>query len=210
MTRTATEILIDIENRQITAEKRAVNIETLLKLLLAKFNKSPSMIPQAIMDSSINNISVAKSNKDNFDNKPKTSAFEKMAADFGISIDDNVIPVVSDSEAMVEAEVRGNVRNQRGQKANGAKASVAQFVTKNDLPILLANVEIFDMKDNLVNKIRTNPKGRWLTTLAPGDYKVHIQKEYPADSGRGSVDTTYQINVPQSDKPLELEPLTIT
>lgn len=205
MSRTATEILVDIENRLITLEKRDINIETLLKLLLAKFNKSPSLIPQAIKDVSIENSVVVPS--------VKSSVFEKMAADFGIDLNSNqnIVPVVSNTEAMVEAEVRGTVRGQRGVKTvDNSKASVSQNVTKNNLPVLLANVEIFDLNGELVNKTRTNPKGRWLSPLAPGEYKVHIQKEYPADSGRGSVDTTYQINVPRSDKPLELEPLTIT
>ena len=205
MSRTATEILVDIENRLISMDKRDINIETLLKLLLAKFNKNPSMIPQSIKDVSIESSVVVPS--------VNNSVFERMAADFGIDINSSqdIIPVASNPEAMVEADVRGTVRGQRGVKAvDNSKASVSQNITKNNLPVLLANVEIFDLNGELVNKTRTNPKGRWLSPLAPGEYKVHIQKEYPADSGRGSVDTTYQINVPRSDKPLELEPLTIT
>ena len=41
--RTATDILLSIESRLITLEKRDQNIEYLLKTLLAKLNKSQSV-----------------------------------------------------------------------------------------------------------------------------------------------------------------------
>ena len=46
--------------------------------------------------------------------------------------------------------------------------------------------------------------------LEPGEYQVHVSKRYPPDSGKESIDTLYRINVPPSDKPLELAPLTLS
>ena len=91
-----------------------------------------------------------------------------------------------------------------------SKSSISQVLKNDDdTPLFLANVEVFDENGELINQTRTNTKGRWLMALSPGDYQVHVLKRYPADSGKVSIDTMYPISVPSSDKPLELDPLSI-
>jgi len=161
-------------------------------------------------------------NKDNFESRPKTSKFSDMAAAHGVDIDEpsqvieekfvgkpGALPPDPSGDDMVEAPARGNSRGQRGPKNTaGPKSSISQVLkSENDSPLFLANIEVFDESGTLINQTRTNTKGRWLMALAPGDYQVHVLKRFPPDSGKKPVDTTYQISIPPSDKPMELDPL---
>jgi hypothetical protein len=110
---------------------------------------------------------------------------------------------------MSESTLRLPARVQRGPKPKGPKSSVTQILNRGNDPLFLANVEVLDDNNDLISQTRTNTKGRWLMALAPGEYRVHVTKRFPPDSGRKSVDTMYQINVPLSDTPLELDPYSI-
>jgi hypothetical protein len=77
-------------------------------------------------------------------------------------------------------------------------------------PLFLANIEVLNEEGVLINQARTNTKGRWLMALAPGNYQVHVSKRFPPDSGKLSIDMMYPINIPPSDKPMELDPLLLT
>lgn len=215
--RAATDILLSIESKLDVLEKRCQNSENLLKLLLGRFNQFlPSSQKQSVSQPSIPEDIVVKNN---FDNRPKTDKFIQLAAKQGIVINDkadnipkNIITAVpqfnDDVDTMTEAKVRGNVRGQRGPKIEGGKSSVSQMLTgNNNVPLFLANIEILNENNELINQTRTNTKGRWLTALAPGNYQVHVVKNFPADSGKKTIDTTYEILVPSSAQPVELSPL---
>jgi hypothetical protein len=212
--RLATDILLSIEAKLITLEKRQQNSENILKILLNKLNRIPSVLPppsklfDGVASSDSDTI-----NKDNFDNRPKTNRFAEIAASQGITIDERqgaLIAKPADNPGeMSESTLRLASRGQRGPKPKGQKSSVTQVLNRGNDPLFLANVEVLDNKNELVSQTRTNTKGRWLMTLTPGDYNIHVTKRFPPESGRKSVDTTYQITVPISETPLELDPILI-
>lgn len=228
--RTATEILLSIETKLTMLEKRIQNSENLLKIQLGRLNSvlsggtAPSNPPLPPPNPPPQKTEPAVINKENFDNRPRTNKISEMASKYGINIEENtennsienkfVAKQVKDSnidpDDLVEAPIRGNVRGQRGNKSKGSKSSVSQVLLKEETPLFLANVEVFDHNGVLINQTRTNTKGRWLMALTPGDYQVQVIKRYPPDSGKSPLDYKYQISVPPSDKPLELDPLFIS
>ena len=212
--RLATDILLSIEAKLITLEKRQQNSENILKILLNKLNRIPSVLPppsklfDGVASSDSDTI-----NKDNFDNRPKTNRFAEIAASQGITIDERkraIISKLADNPGeMSESVLRLASRGQRGPKPKGPKSTVTQVLNRGNDPLFLANVEVLNNNNELVSQTRTNTKGRWLMTLTPGDYNIHVTKRFPPESGRKSVDTTYQITVPISETPLELDPILI-
>jgi hypothetical protein len=196
--RSATDILLSMEATLNTLNQRVQNTEYLLKALLGKTNKTASISPSSESQFVVN--------KDNFENRPKTNRFSEMAASQGVPLNDHeIISSSGISEEMSESAVRGSSRGQRGAKPKGPKTSVSQTINCGNSPVFLANIEVFDENNELISNTRTNTKGRWLSALYPGNYNVHILKRYPPDSGKKPIDTSYQITVPSSDKPLELD-----
>jgi hypothetical protein len=195
--RSATDILLSLESKINTLEQRSQNTEYLLKALLGKTNKAVSV--------STPSESQFVVNKDNFENRPKTNRFSEMAESQGVSLDDHEMISSFGISEMSESAVRGSSRGQRGAKPKGSKTSVSQTINCGNSPVFLANIEVFDENNELISNTRTNTKGRWLSALYPGNYNVHILKRYPPDSGKKPIDTSYQITVPSSDKPLELD-----
>jgi hypothetical protein len=198
--RSATDILLSIEVKLNILDQRIQNSEYLLKSLLSKANKTQSIPPQPTVQSNIN--------KENFENRPKTNRFFEMAQDQGVDLDNpKAIYKPVESSEMVESESRAPTRGQRGQKPNGgAKISVSQILSRGNDPLFLASIEILDLNDELIGQTRTNNKGRWMQALSPGEYQVHITKRFPPESGKKPIDTMYNINVPSTDKPYELDP----
>lgn len=211
--RLATDILLSIESKLITLEKRQQNSENILKILLGKLNKTPSILPPPSIAPDRKFVPSDTINKDNFENRPKTNRFAEMAASKGVTIDERqgalIAKPAESSGEMSESTLRMPARGQRGPKPKGPKSSVTQILNRGNDPLFLANVEVLDDNNELISQTRTNTKGRWLMALAPGEYRVHVTKRFPPDSGRKSVDTMYQIDVPLSDTPLELDPYSI-
>ena len=192
--RTATDILLSLESRVITLEKRFQNVENLLKIMLNKMNQTPAPVvvsapvqkpvtlqPQ-VQAPQAPQVRPMVINKDNFENRPKTSKFADLAASKGIVVDDepakvegvfvakpSSLPPDPNGDDMLEAPVRGNVRNQRGPKSTGSKSSVSQIIKRDDdTPIFIANVQVLDENGTMINQTRTNKIGRWMVALSPG------------------------------------------
>jgi hypothetical protein len=236
--RSATDILLDIDARLSTLDKRVQNSENLLKILLSRLNTALSSgvsinsQPQVQQPPQPTSYVPAVVNKDNFNSRPKTSKFAEAAAGHGVDIKDDIEPIDpfesdefknqlvarplqsnkndEDAADMLEAPSRGNSRGQRGPKTKGIKCSVSQSLTRDDSPLYLANVELLDEDGSLINQTRTNTKGRWMMALGPGSYQVHVLKRFPPDSGKKLIDITYPIVIPPSDKPMELNPLSLS
>lgn len=204
--RTATDILLSIESKLIKLEGRVQNSEYLLKTLLGKINKQSVSTAQSSSKPTIYESDII--NKDNFENRIKTNKFVEIAASQGVSLEDNS-GVVNFSNDLEEASLRGEARGQRGVKLKGPKSSVSQVLNRGNDILFLANIEVLDENNELVSQTRTNTKGRWMMSLAPGDYQVHVTKRFSPDSGKRPIDTMYQIMVPKSDKPIELEPYVV-
>lgn len=233
--RSATDILLDIEARLGTLDKRVQNSENLLKILLSRINISLSsstgvQAQQQPVQSTVQQSMPSVVNKDNFESRQRTNKFTEAAASHGLNIEEDINPVdpfesdeddvkgisnsqivksESDIDVLEEAASRGTFRGQRGQKTKGAKYSVSQNLIRDNSPVYLATVELIDENGSLINQTRTNTKGRWMLALAPGSYQVHVLKRFPPDSGKKPIDVTYPIVIPQSDKPIELNPLTL-
>lgn len=195
---TATELLEEIVNRLDILEKRSQNTENLLKILLGKLNKTPSLIKT-------DNISVAAVSPIS---QPKQSEFGKMAAQHGIQVEESVTFHETNDLGMTEAVSRAPVRNQRGNKpeVGFSKITIGQNLVREDgVALSLANVEIYSENGELINKARANTKGRWTALLPPGNYQVQVQRIFPPEQKRNPIEGTYQISVPAADKPIELE-----
>lgn len=214
--RTATDILLNLEQIITTLDKRIQNSETLLKLLLSKFNDSKQTVPM-VQNTPVqqtnpvpqNNIATTNViNKDNFETRTVTNKFSELANSYGISVEETFAKEAS-SGNMSEAKTRGNSRVQRSSTTAVAKSAVSQTLNHGTSPLFLANIEFFNQNGDLVSQTRTNTKGKWLMTLEPGNYNVHVTKRFPPDSGKSSIDTNYNIEVFSSDKPVELNPLSL-
>jgi hypothetical protein len=213
--RAATDILLSIEAKLITLDKRIQNSEYLLKNLLGKANKAQS-VPPPVSSTVIPKMAapypIDVINKDNFESRPKTNRFSEIAASQGLDLDDlpntYVAKPADNGGDMVEASKRGTSRGQRGLKP-GSKSTVTQVLNRGNEVVFLANIEVLDGNNELVSQTRTDNKGRWMMSLAPGDYQVHLTKRFPPDSGKKSIDTSYQISIPPSDIPLELDPFVV-
>src|SRR5690606_21308963 len=118
-------------------------------------------------------------NKDNFEFRKKTNKFSEIAKSAGINIEEEIIDKESKN------------KTSRISRNKQSKYSVSQFITDNDYPVYLANVEIYDTNNKLLNQTRTNTKGKWLMALSPGDYKVHISKSFSKESGKNLIDQIY-------------------
>jgi hypothetical protein len=205
--RTAIDILLNLEQKVFTLDKRIQNSETLLKLLLAKFNDSASVQNHTVLQ----NIPVVQPtiiNKDNFESRPVTNKFSELASAYGIPIDEQVAKD-SISGNMSEAKNRGSSRINRNTTNLVSKSAISQTLNYETSPLFLANVEFFNKNGELISQTRTNTKGKWLMTLEPGNYNVHVSKRFPPDSGKKSIDTNYNIEIFSSDKPVELNPLSL-
>lgn len=220
--RSAIDILLELEQKVDALSRRYGNVENLLKVLLNNINNGHVPKPQEAATKSVK--ITGPINKNNFDQREKTSKFVDLANQQGLDVEDDEVPTRLETvikarpsdlppdpsgEDMVEAPSRGASRGQRGAKTS-AKLSVSQVLFREEgQPLFLASVEVLDESGVLINQTRTNPKGRWLMALAPGEYQVHVLKRFTQDSGKETVDLTYKINIPPSDKPMELTPLTL-
>jgi hypothetical protein len=208
--RTATDILINLESEINLLSNRVRNSENLLKLLLAKINGQNTFFGKTVdypINKTVEQENITVINKDNFNDRVKTSKFTEIAKANGIDV--NNVETSTNSTGMIEANVRGTARGQRGPKISESKFSVSQLLTDGKTPLFLANIEVLDENGDLVNQTRTNTKGKWLMSLSPGKYDVHVSKRFPPESGKKSIDNTHSIEVYPSDKPVELSPLSI-
>ena len=110
----------------------------------------------------------------------------------------------------VEVKPVGKRRGARGQTASAVKnVPVQQKILYPDgKNVCLANVEVFSSGKqgqlDLVKKCRTNSAGKWNVSLGAGKYLVSISKV--GTSTKPGVEVSYPIEIPVSDKPLELQP----
>lgn len=93
-------------------------------------------------------------------------------------------------------------------KSNIKRVPVQQRVLYPDgKNVCLANVEILQAAKNgefkIVKTCRTNSAGKWQMGLEPGKYLIHLSKI--GTSQKPTVETSYSIDVPVSNVPVELD-----
>lgn len=107
----------------------------------------------------------------------------------------------------IDLKPKGIRRGARVPPVPDKKSPVKQKVIyPNGKNICLANVEIFSLGptgEHLIKKCRTNSAGKWSAPLSSGRYTVCVSKI--GTSTKPNVDVTYEIDIPVSDKPLELQ-----
>ncbi len=115
----ATDILLDIDARMSTLDKRVQNSENLLKILLSRLNTALSS-GTSIQVQTQSQLPVSQPvpyvpsvvNKENFDSRQKTSKFAEAAAGLGLDVEDDINPIdpfeIDDSVKFVAKPMQSN------------------------------------------------------------------------------------------------------
>lgn len=106
-----------------------------------------------------------------------------------------------------EVARRGASRKNLVNPPEPTNAQVIQKVIYQDgTTVGQAVVDVYDLEQNLLKKLRTNPAGKWSASLAPGSYIVQLFKGGMAN--RPPINTIYQIEVDQAAQ-VELEEMVV-
>lgn len=220
-TRTATDVLISLENKleQLISAQRTNDLT--FKILA---NKLGALIEKMDQISSVPSIQ---------NTKPKASQFKIEAADTSRQMvveatteelvdkqpsgtrrvsringaDDAPTPKtkllppenISGKIDFVDADIKDNKQT----VASGSTPVYQRVLDKNNKAIFLADVEIFDKHGALVSKARTAANGIWNSALLPGDYRVIIKKS--ASMNRQKIEISQNVSVASGTSPQELE-----
>ncbi len=97
---------------------------------------------------------------------------------------------------------RRNLRNHGEQQIR--QIPVQQKISYADgKNVYMANVQILDSNNNIIKQTKTNQTGKWLASLAPGDYKVMVSKS--GTTLKPKVELSYSVTIPIQDSTVELE-----
>lgn len=157
--RTATDILLDLENKIDNLLSIVKNQDMLLKILAKKINA--------------NNFSSSETFKEEIKEvEIKKPLMPGLKPGVVLNIaNENLFQQKIELE-----EVKPNVVTN-----NRNIVPVSQMITKNGEPIIMADVEIFSINENndsfLLKKIKTTQSGKWTTSLSPGNYHIVISKK---------------------------------
>jgi hypothetical protein len=213
--RSVSEVVIDLEQKVDTLLAYYRNMDANIKLLLSRSRQN--LVSEKVV-SNLSNAGqgakfpgktpakpAAKSTpapKPTKPNLPQTNIFETLKARAGVT-DDAELTTEHD-ELIEEAVHKGTRRGARTATKPSGKISVSQQVLNDEGgPVFLASVEILDMSGDLVKQTRTNTKGRWVAPLEPGQYAIHIVKR---SQDKPVIDLKFAVEIPESAKPLELDP----
>jgi hypothetical protein len=127
---------------------------------------------------------------------------------------------VTDAPVSKIAEVVVPSSKSQNKPASNKQQSRTQTVVQNAVPVMqrvvngsgkslfLADVEIIDLSVmQSVSKTRTNGTGKWMASLAIGNYRVIIRKIDPIS--QSTIETSQDIQVDGSVSPLELDAIII-
>ena len=193
--RKATDILLDIEKKidLILGYQKTNDLNQ--KLLLDRLNKVVAGLEQVrlpVKNPIVNNPSSFV--------PPITKPL--MAKPIQVGVED--FDEQGRQQIEVELQPKTGRRDIRVPTQPGKKVAVQQKISYPDgRSVILATVEIADMSQNIVKKTRTNSAGKWNATLDPGKYIIHVSKS--ATTEKPVVEQRYEVEIPISDSPLELE-----
>lgn len=232
MTRKASDILLNVESYLQTVVKFMQNIDNNQKLLLDKVNKltadlkklqgdekqfvaKPIPQPQASLQTQ---PAFYQSGKKIFSaealEKPPQSDQQVFVGhpvqEQSYELDNYGQPELM--EEVIHTGQRRTTRGGQGGDSSTKKVAVSQRITfPNGTAVFLATITIFDLqaaqekkKQTPIKRIRTNSHGRWLTSLDPGEYRVHVLKRLGAETKKPPIELNFKIQVPESDSPVEL------
>jgi hypothetical protein len=67
-------------------------------------------------------------------------------------------------------------------------------------PVYLADVLITDDSGKTIKQTRTNPKGKWIAPLHPGEYTIHIKKNADDEFSKLPLNLKFKIEIPFSEE----------
>ena len=197
-TRTATDILIEIERKQDLILGYVKNLDNNFKIVLARLNsnamqpvvQAPVALPQPEPRSAL--VKMEEVKKVKFEDLPKTNKFQEMAKEVGIDVEEE--------ELLEDPLPTGQRRGDRAQKTeSGTRVAVSQQIEYSGKPVILATVNVIDGTGKSIKMTRTNTSGRWTAALEPGMYTISVLK-ISADSSKPKIDTSYLVEIPQGKK----------
>ncbi len=180
MERKATDVLLDLEKKVDLILGYLKTIDLNNKLILNKLNKKAKSA--AI---TVESTSVALPKVEAFLDPQVLVNLEKRSKEESLTF-----PTVSESNLTEKPIIT-------------KKVSVNQKVLyPDDKGVILANVEIYNLNQELVKKTRTNNVGKWATTLDPGKYKIHVYKTGTPE--KPAVESQFEIDIPYTESVINL------
>lgn len=197
--RKATDVLLSIEEKVITLNKKYDNLEFMLKKLLS--NKTDK-VTQNIEKNIVNNDKPVAATKPLMPGlKPGVVMGPHGLYDKGEENSDNILDDPIEVSENVNASLRRTNRVSNRDQLKGVPVKQKVLYPDGKL-VCLANVEVFDVENKLVSKMRTNALGIWMASLSPGQYNVKINKSKAGN--KPEVNFDFNVDIPVSDGPLEL------
>ena len=198
--RSATEVLLSVEEKLITLINQKKLEDFTNKLVLERLNKIHFLLEKAMED-------------------PDAKQAEGVSGQPGVTQPIPEAPVPSFPPLAIETVPQGTRRTNRPQTHSEAphsfidsdkKVPVIQRVvdattSKN---VFMATVEITNDSRIIVEKIKTNASGKWQAQLRPGNYTVSIQKK-DVVSGK-LIENSQKITIDNTDSAITLPLVMIT
>lgn len=198
--RKATDILLDLEYKVDNLIKVISVYDLNTKLILDRVNKI---------------LNILEKSQNNSINKPIDNSIIKPV---DIEIPKNEATVFVPSQQKIKVNDTPVVRVQRQTNDKFSEFSKPQDMNKktpimqlvkdsNGKVILMADIQIFDEKNELVAKAKTNATGKWQAHLKPGNYNVNIIKTDAASKREYRINN--KIFVENSDTVMQLQDVII-
>jgi hypothetical protein len=205
MTRKATDILLDIEQKLDKLLAVSSNQDLLLKNLNNRIKSLES------------NPAVKHADKSPEPTSVKQVSMPGLKPGVQLNTESPKIPIEGLSEGMPEPDPdeveqdhkpKGKRRVSRyvaGEK-NRAVPVQQRVVYGDGKNVCLAKVEIFQGDKN-IKSLKTNVSGKWTYALDPGTYKVSIYKRNTTN--KPTVDMSYEVDIPESSESIQLDTIQI-
>lgn len=191
--RTATKAILEIEETLSKMSKFVQNTDNNVKLILDRLNKVTKQLEE---------------------NKSKELPKEKTKSKKIIEQPMVAEPFVQQAKSINELEEdplprHTKRRDSRVPVKKTLSVAVSQIIeTPNSKPAVLAQVEILNSDGKIIKQTRTNTNGRWVAPLEPGFYTVNVLKR--GDQSKKPMNTSFTIEIPEGDGPLELPSTKVT
>lgn len=160
--RSATDILLDLENKMDIMMGMLKSHDVLLKILSNKLSDNSKQLVQPIIEKK---------------EEPVVSIKKMPGIKDGVTLNINKSPSDFGFEPKIQKEeiIPNKIKNQTGQ------ITVSQAIKKDNQPLIMADVEIYTVDPEfgkvIHKKIKTTTSGKWTASLSPGDYYLKVLKK---------------------------------
>lgn len=106
------------------------------------------------------------------------------------------------------SEPKINITNTTNRNNSNTISVIQRIVDKNGKSVFLAEIDIINPKTlEVVQKLKTNGAGKWMTSLPVGEYTVMVKKRDPISKEK--VEITQSIKIDGAVNPLDLSVMII-